>query len=99
MNKIAHLGLGLVTYIPLAVYILVALFVTRDTSVFADGVVAFVGYFATMMTMFGWIFVIAAAIISITGLVKRENAKLNAATLLICIGWVAAAYWVVTHFA
>ena len=100
-NKItAHVGLGLVTYIPLVLYILYTLIMTSDSAeVFASGFLAFLGFFAMTMLIFGWIFLITSLIISIRGLVRRDNTAINAATLMICALWLIAFYWIVTHFA
>lgn len=97
-KRAAHVGLGLVTYVPLVLYVFFSVFVSPD-NVFGDGFWTFLGYFVTMMTMFGWMFWIAALIISIRGLVKHESTKINMATFLICVGWLIVLYWVMTHFA
>lgn len=56
--------MALVTYIPLGLYaLLVALQAPEAIAeVFTSGVAAFAGYFATMVTMFGWPLVIIAAL-------------------------------------
>src|SRR6267142_5491407 len=97
---LAHVGLALVTYFPLALYILFVLTIQTDAmaEVFASGIGRFLGYFATAMTMFGWPLLLSAIVISLRGLVKRNHTALNAVSLGCCLAWSAGAYWVLTHF-
>lgn len=100
-NKVlAHLGLALVTYVPLPLYLLFVL--TRQPEAAAEiltsGIPMFLGFLATTMTMLGWPLVMVSLVIAVRGLVKRDCVGMNAVTLISCFGWFAAAYWVVAHF-
>tara|TARA_B100000315_G_scaffold158397_1_gene147031 strand:- start:1150 stop:1467 length:318 start_codon:yes stop_codon:yes gene_type:complete len=99
---LAHVGLALVAILPLPLYLVLVLLGPSDSDkaeVFTSGVPAFLGFFATAMTILGWILVIPALIISIRGLIKGNNLRINAATLLLCLGWLMTGYWIMTHFA
>lgn len=95
---LAHLGLALVTYIPPPLYVLDVVIREPETAVatFTSGYV--VGYFATMMTFYGGPLVLIAIVISVLGLVMRKHVRINGATLACCLGWFAAAYWVMVNF-
>ena len=97
---LAHLGLGLVTYVPLALYLLFVFVAQPDdkAEILSSGVPAFFGFFATMMMMFGLPLLIAALVIALRGLTKGRHRGLNAATLTCCVLWFASAIWVVITF-
>lgn len=100
-NKVlAHLGLALVTYVPLTLYILFVLIYQRAAAaeVFTSGVPEFLGFFATAVTMRGWPLVILSLVIGLRGLVKRDHARINGISLGFCLAWLAAGYWVMANF-
>jgi hypothetical protein len=97
---LAHVGLGLVTYVPLALYLVFVFAMQPDDAaeVFGSGLAGFLGFFATMMMMFGLPLLITALVISVRGLMKRRHTGINGATLTCCVAWFASAFWVMANF-
>ncbi|MDD5155051.1 MAG: hypothetical protein PHF11_01000 [Candidatus Omnitrophica bacterium] len=82
---LAHMGLGLVTYLPL-VFFAVDLIYRRGLSI-KDGVCAAFSLpvYILIMSIMGWKFALPGLIIAGAGLSKARYPKLNTATLAIAI--------------
>ncbi len=98
---LAHVGLALVTYVPIVFYILFVFIGQPDSvnEVFGSGLPMFLGFFATTMFGMGWPLVLISMFISAWGLFKGDYPWLNGATLACCISWIAAFIWVMANFA
>jgi len=82
---LAHLGFGLVTYLPL-IFFAIDVYVRGGTNVKGAIEVAFSLFAYTLvLRTLGWKFAIPALIIASVGLAKVKCTKLNVATIVISI--------------
>jgi membrane associated rhomboid family serine protease len=81
----AHLGFGLVTYLP-PVFFTVDISTRGDTGIKAALAIAFSWFgYTLLLGTFGWVFAIPAIIIAGVGLAHFRSLKLNIVTIAIAI--------------
>ena len=88
---LAHVGLGLVTYIPLLIAFVFTL-VTPSAQAVRGFLPALLGFLTLAMTTFGWVFLPPSLIIAVNGLMTQDRIVINTLTLL------CSAFWIVANF-